>query len=158
MQPEVNTIAHVIQLSVAPVFLLSAVAGMLGVLTNRLGRAIDRTSVLEGRVAEGPADKRDLLHRELKVHSRRITTIYGAMLLCTLCALMISGVVVTLFAAAFLAVSAAIPIAVQFIVAMLAFIGALLAFVREVHLATTHRYGLALRDTRPTADSELTPR
>ena len=124
MQPEVSTIAHVIQLSVAPVFLLTAVSAMLGVLTNRLARAIDQTIILEGRVAEASVDMRDLLDRELKVHSRRITTIYGAMGLCTLCALMISGVVLTLFAGAFLAVSVAIPIAVQFIAAMLAFIGA----------------------------------
>lgn len=125
-------------------------------LTNRLARAIDRTSVLEGQVAESSAEMRDLLERELKVHSRRITIIYGAMVLCTLCALMISGVVVTWFAGAFLAVSVAIPIAVQFIAAMLAFIAALIAFLREVHLATTHRrYGSAIRTTSRTTGSGL---
>lgn len=37
-------IAHVIQLSIAPVFLLSGVSAMLGVLSNRLGRIIDRAA------------------------------------------------------------------------------------------------------------------
>ncbi|TPM80441.1 DUF2721 domain-containing protein [Mesorhizobium sp. B2-3-3] len=138
MQPEVDTIAHVIQLSVAPVFLLTAVVAMLGVLTNRLARAIDRTMVLEDQVGETPAEARDLLDRELKLHSRRIRIIYGAMALCTLCGLLISGVVITLFAGALLAISIAIPIAVQFVAAVLALIGALIAFLKEVHLATTH--------------------
>lgn len=141
MQPDVSTIAHVIQLSVAPVFLLTAVAAMLGLLTNRLARAIDRAVVLEDQVPEMSVDLRDHLEREFKLHSRRIATIYLAMGLCTLCALMIAGVVVTLFAGAFLAISVAIPVAVQFIAAMLAFIGALIAFLREIHLATTHRRG-----------------
>lgn len=50
MPPEsgLTEIAHVIQLAVAPVFLLTGVAGILSVLTNRLARIIDRARVLEG--------------------------------------------------------------------------------------------------------------
>jgi hypothetical protein len=43
---EVNQISHVIQLSVAPVFLLTGVGAMLNVLSNRLSRAVDRAAAL----------------------------------------------------------------------------------------------------------------
>jgi hypothetical protein len=45
--PQVSTVAHVIQLAVAPVFLLTGVSALLGVLTNRLARIIDRARALE---------------------------------------------------------------------------------------------------------------
>ena len=44
---ESTDIAHVIQAAIAPVFLLSGVAAMLGVLTNRLTRIVDRARALE---------------------------------------------------------------------------------------------------------------
>jgi len=46
----VETIAGVIQLSVAPVFLLAGIAGMLNVLSVRLGRVVDRARVVEPRL------------------------------------------------------------------------------------------------------------
>ena len=47
---DVGTLARVIQLSVAPVFLLTGIGTMLSVMTNRLGRVIDRARVLEARL------------------------------------------------------------------------------------------------------------
>ncbi len=111
MEPatEVSLIAHVVQLSVAPVFLLAGVGAMLGVLSNRLARTVVRARM-----------------------------IYLAMGLFALCALLICSVIIVLFAGAFVQVPVAVPIAVLFVAAVLAFIGALLAFLREVHLATTN--------------------
>ena len=43
----ISNLAHMIQLSVAPVFLLLAIGSMLAVVTNRLGRVIDRGHFLE---------------------------------------------------------------------------------------------------------------
>ena len=40
------TVASVIDIAVAPVFLLAGISGLLVVLTNRLGRAIDRSRSL----------------------------------------------------------------------------------------------------------------
>jgi hypothetical protein len=45
-----TTIAHAIQLAVAPVFLLTGVASILSVLTNCLGRIIDRSRFLHGKL------------------------------------------------------------------------------------------------------------
>ena len=47
----ISPIAHVIQLSVAPVFLLSGIGAILAVMTSRLGRIIDRARVREISVA-----------------------------------------------------------------------------------------------------------
>jgi Protein of unknown function (DUF2721) len=139
---DVTSIAHVIQLSIAPVFLLTAVGAMLGVLSNRLSRAVDRARALEARSASAAQDERSVMRRQLTVLSRRIHWIYMAMVLCALCALLICSVIVALFASTLAGTVLAIPIAVLFVAAMLAFIGALLLFLREVHLAiTTLRIG-----------------
>jgi hypothetical protein len=49
-ESQVTAIAHVIQLAVAPVFLLTGVGAVLAVLTQRLARIIDRARVLEERL------------------------------------------------------------------------------------------------------------
>jgi len=139
---DVTTIAHVIQLSIAPVFLLTAVGAMLGVLSNRLSRAVDRARALEARCQEATTDHLAILRAQLSVLNRRIHWIYRAMVLCAVCALLICSVIVTAFASTLAGKVLAVPIAILFVAAMLAFIGALLLFLREVHLAiTTLRIG-----------------
>lgn len=55
MEPNaVENIAVVIQLSVAPVFLLAGIAGMLNVLSIRLGRVVDRARIVEARLMSEP--------------------------------------------------------------------------------------------------------
>ena len=45
------TVTHGIQLAVAPVFLLTAVSGMIGTGAGRLTRIIDRARILEDCIA-----------------------------------------------------------------------------------------------------------
>jgi len=42
-----GAISHAIQLAIAPVFLLTGIAGLLGVMANRLARVIDRARMFE---------------------------------------------------------------------------------------------------------------
>lgn len=137
MQPiaEIDSISHVIQLAVAPVFLLAGVGAMLNVLSNRLARAVDRARFLEARFAEAAADGQETLRRDLRLQARRTRLIYGAMGLCALCALLVCGSIVAQFANAFLRISLDALVAVLFVAALLALIGALLLFLREVQLA-----------------------
>jgi len=137
LDPDVSSIAHVIQLSIAPVFLLTAVGAMLGVLSNRLSRAVDRARMLEARCKTLSGDEQSIMRKLLIVLSRRIRMIYQAMVLCAICALLICSVIVTAFASSLAGTVLAVPVAVLFVAAMLAFIGALLLFLREVHLAIT---------------------
>jgi uncharacterized membrane protein len=136
---EVSQISHVIQLSVAPVFLLTGVGAMLNVLSNRLGRAVDRARHFEARYATAHATEQTSLIFELNLQARRCRLIYAAMALCVLCSLLICSVIVALFASAFFSPSGlALAIASLFVAAMLAFITALVVFLREVHLATSN--------------------
>ena len=146
MQSDLQTIdiAHVIQLAVAPVFLLSGVAGTLTVLTNRMARIIDRARVLEERlVALSLGQSGVTAEAELAFLSRRARLIQRAITLSTCCALLICAVIVILFLRALLAVNLANVVALLFIAAMLTFIGALGSFLREILLATsTLRFGV----------------
>jgi hypothetical protein len=138
MQSSTTTdIAHVIQLAVAPVFLFSGIAAMLSVLTNRLGRVIDRARQFETEYHDLPAGtERHEMRDRLATLSQRSRLINLAITLCTLAALLICVVIVTLFLAALLQVSASRWIAGLFILAMLALVGGLISFLREIFVAT----------------------
>jgi len=47
LDPEITTVAHVIQLAIAPVFLLTGIGSLLAVMANRRGRIIDRARFVE---------------------------------------------------------------------------------------------------------------
>jgi hypothetical protein len=127
-------IAHVIQSSVAPVFLLSGVAATLGVLTNRLSRIVDRARRLEEQL-EGHPGQAPHLRGELAVLARRAHYIYAAISLSTIAALMVALVVVTLFANAFLGSELGVVIALLFVLAMVCLSAAFIAFFVEVRVA-----------------------
>ena len=136
MTPEspITTIAHVIQLSVAPVFLLTGIGAMLGVMTSRLARIVDRARVLESQKTADSASQGNA-SAELARLSRRAKLISASLGLCTLTALLVSAVIAILFLGAFLTFDAAVLVAMLFVAAMLAFIVALLFFLREVFIA-----------------------
>jgi Protein of unknown function (DUF2721) len=135
-ESQVVAIGHVIQLAVAPVFLLTGVSGLLGVLTNRLARIIDRARTLEDRAAKTAEAEQDRIHSELRLLSQRARRINTAVSLCTLCALLICAVIVALFVGAFLSTDVSVLIGVIFTAAMLALFTALVSFLREIYVAT----------------------
>jgi len=133
----ITAIAHVIQLSVAPVFLLSGIGAMLAVMTNRLARVIDRARVLQTQLATGPADAGSI-ERQLITLSRRAKLVSWSITLCTITALLVCAVIAMLFMGAFLRFDASVPVALLFVAAMLAFFLGLLSFLREIFLATAN--------------------
>ncbi len=135
----IQNIASVIQLAVAPVFLLAGIAGLLGVLSTRLGRIIDRTRTIERRVPLAKVDEqRTLLRAETAALWRRIALINWAIRLCVSGALTVCLVIVTLFVGRFVAFDIAALIAVLFVTAMVLIITGLVFFLREVSVATRH--------------------
>jgi len=138
MQAEpVATIAHVIQLSVAPVFLLTGIAGLLNVLTGRLSRIIDRGRVLERSLLVDDASVHAAIHDMLKILSIRARWINIAISLCVASAILVAAVVMVLFASAFFARNSTGALAGLFITAMVALICGLVFFLREIYLATS---------------------
>ncbi len=135
MLNEPTDIARLVQSSIAPVFLFSGVAAMLGVLTNRLARIVDRARTLEAKLIAHPGSTGQL-HADLAILARRARYINLAMALCAVSALLIALVVVTLFANAFLGVNLGAVIALLFVVAMLVLSAAFIAFLMEVRQAT----------------------
>lgn len=129
---EIITVAHAIQQSVAPVFLLTGVGAILSVLSSRLGRVIDRIRMLD-MIDD---DKRMTYLPEIAILVRRARWIHWAISLCTTCALFICIVIAALFIGSELSMDPSGTIAMFFIAAMLALTAGLLCFLREIALAT----------------------
>jgi hypothetical protein len=111
---------------------------MLGVLTNRLARIIDRGRSVEAGLARAAEAVAPGMRSELAVLSRRARLINRAISLCTVCALLICGVIVSLFLGPFLQVDLSALVAWLFIAAMVGLCSALISFLREVSVATRH--------------------
>lgn len=129
-------VAHVIQLAVAPVFLLSGIGAILAVMTSRLGRIIDRARVLEERLDRAAPELLAALRADLTILSRRAKLISAAITLCTTTALLICTVIAVLFLSASLHFNATIPVTILFVAAMAIFFLGLVWFLREIYLAT----------------------
>ena len=144
MNIQTNDIGHVIQLSIAPVFLLTGVATKLTVLMNRLARIIDRTRVLKEQLRKGPDPE---CNEELGVLFRRWRLINYALSSSTACGFLICLVIASLF----LLDTADLPIdkyiAGMFVLAMVALIASFIFLLREV-LLSFHYMRIHLHDTR----------
>src|SRR5690606_4528019 len=129
------SIAHLIQLAVAPVFLLTGVSALLGVLTGRISRIVDSARKLESELPSIPVTHQQELRLELKRLGRRARLTYWSISLCTISALMVCTMIALLFIGHFVTVRMATVVAMLFIIAMVALILGLLCFLREVYLA-----------------------
>ena len=138
MEPatQVTEIGHVIQLAVAPVFLLAGISGLLNVLVGRLGRIIDRARLTEQQMGEGSPEETAEKQLRLQLFSRRARLVNYSITLCTASASMVCLVVMALFGGAFAAMDLSRLIALLFVASMASLFAALVCFLREVLLAT----------------------
>ena len=129
-------ITHVIQLAVAPVFLLTAIGTIINALNVRLGRVVDRRRVLHERL-HGSLDEETAkaAREELRLLARRSRYIYRAIFAAVTAALFICLVVDIAFFAALLSIELARLVAVLFILSMAALIACLAIFLREIFIA-----------------------
>lgn len=139
MTPETHIvdITRGIQLAIAPVFLLTALGTIVGVLSNRLARIVDRTRTLEDRLGHMPLPDLKNAYHELAVLGRRMRLAYLAIALSVVCALFVGLLIAIAFIDAFLLVDLSKFIALLFIAAMVALISSLVVFLREIFLAVT---------------------
>ncbi len=134
--PEVALIAHVIQLSVAPVFLLTGVGALLGVVTNRLGRVIDRARSVESSWYSLDEKQQGDATKELHILAHRARLASWAINSYTAAALLVCLVIATLFIDVFLGTQLKWLVGTLFILSMFALIAGLICFLREVYHAT----------------------
>jgi len=139
---EVNTVSHLIQLSVAPVFLLAAVAGLLNVFTGRLARIIDKVEKIDAGIEKKKTDKakkiaKDKSRVRMLSLTVRMQNINHSISLCTMTGLLIALVIVTMFLSSILQFDGSIIIATLFIFAMLSLIISLVLFQKEIFFTTS---------------------
>jgi hypothetical protein len=132
---DITDVAHVIQLAVAPVFLLTGIGAILSVLINRLGRVVDRFRQLEKLPDDITEAARSAARSEMNRLARRARMVHWAIGFCTGSALLVCIVIATLFVGAVTGVQTPGIIATLFILAMLALVAGLLCFLREIALA-----------------------
>ncbi len=135
--PYIADIAHVIQLAIAPVFLLTAIGTLIMVLTNRLSRAVDRSRILEDRLPSLAAADGHAARTELGLLARRIRLVYLAISLAVLSALFVCLLIASAFAGAFVSTDLSRLVAVLFVLAIVALTACLVVFLREIFLAVT---------------------
>ena len=129
-------IAHTIQLALAPVFLLVAIGNIMNLLSQRLGRIVDRSRVLQDMHRQTSGEEHDLVVREIRLVDRRIALIGRAILLLVISALIVGIVVAMLFLEEFLDLDLQQVSGGAFIVAIGLLMWALLLFLRETREAT----------------------
>ena len=133
--PPVESVAHTIQLSVAPVFLLTALGTFMAVLGNRLVRIVDRARVLGDRLPDATGASLASVRSELQMLGRRRRLVNFAFTAAVTSALLVCTIIASLFVGSILEVRVSWMAAVLFVAAMLAFITALLLFLREIMMA-----------------------
>ncbi len=116
----VSTVAEVVRLAVAPVFLLSGIGAFLNVCASRLSRIVDRSREVEPRLLNSRGKEHDRWLGELRVLDRRMSLVSWAISLSVLSAVLICAVVVLLFGASLTSLHVATTIAWLFIGSMIA--------------------------------------
>ena len=137
-----SAVLNAIQLAVAPVFMLTAIAAMIGTVATRLARIIDRARELEERLESGALINREAAMWELHRLKLRGRICNGSIGLLGICGMLIAATVMVLFLG-----ETALPYTERlvpwtFLGALGIFVVALMCFLLETFLAThTLRFG-----------------
>jgi len=129
---EIHSVSEAIRDAVAPVFLLSGIGSILGVLIGRLGRSIDRARFL----TDAPLEKRQRFADELRIIVRRTKWLRLAIGLATFAALCICVSIASMFLSVETGLRLPHLVMVSFIISMASLILCLLCFLREIVLAS----------------------
>jgi hypothetical protein len=133
---EISAVSHGIQLAVAPVFMLSAVAALIGALAARLSRIIDRARSIEDRLAVGGVPNEEAAYWELNRLKLRGQVVNWSVGLLVVCAMLIGTTVMTLFLGETLAPHSERLVPWSFLSGITSFVLALMCFLAETLLAT----------------------
>ncbi len=139
---EANTISSMIQLSVAPVFLIAGVAGLLNVFTGRLSRIIDKVDKLDkfeyDKIEQNKLDDslKLLIKERRDFLTMRMDNTNRAIFFGTLTGFLIALVIITIFLSSFFAFQHTLFIAILFISSMSSLVVSLVLFLRELFYTT----------------------
>lgn len=128
-------IAHTIQLALAPVFVLVAIGNIIGILSTRLGRVVDRARHLQARHGETNGAEHDIVVAEIRAVDRRIHLITRALRLLVISGLTIGFTVALLFLEEIARLDIQRIAAGTFLVAIALLMWALIQLLRETQIA-----------------------
>lgn len=131
----VATVAQIIQLAVAPVFLLAGIGAFLNACVGRLSRIVDRARDVEPLLLESRGDEHDRLLSAIRILDRRMALVSHAIFLSVFAAVLICLVVVLLFAAGLTGAHFGTAIALLFIASMIAIGLGFAVFLVETRIA-----------------------
>ncbi len=132
---EVSTIAHVIELAIAPVFLITGISSLLAVMSNRLARIIDRSRQIEAKWHDLDIIQTADAEAELASLSTRAKLASFSINFCAFAALMVCLLIATLFLDAFIGTNLRWFVGGLFVLSMCTLSGGIVCFLREVHIA-----------------------
>ncbi len=142
-ETHLQDITHTIQLAVAPVFLLTALGTTLAVLTTRLARVVDRARRVEGTLGRPEGVERAALVLELRRLAQRARLIHWALTAGTTAAVLVCLLIAVAFLGYLFDADFGVGVAILFILAIGAYVAALLFFLREIFMAiATLRFSL----------------
>lgn len=132
----VNTVAEIVRLAVAPVFLLSGIGAFLNVCASRLSRIVDRSRDIEPRLLESRGAEHERWVGELRILDRRMNLVSWTISLSVLSAVLICAVVVLLFGASLTGTHFGTAIALLFIASMIAIGAGFAVFLVETRVGS----------------------
>ena len=157
--PEISLLAQTIQLSIAPVFLLTAIGAFLSVITTRLGRVIDRARKLEATLLDEPeldTTRQTIARQELATLDRRMLLANRAVGLAVASAIIVCVLITLLFISAVSPLHPDKLVPALFMLALLLLMAALIAFSIEVRISIrTVRVRAELIQNAPRAPGDI---
>ena len=132
---EPGQVVPVLQVAVAPVILISGVGLLLLTLTNRFGRATDRTRQILHEMRDGPSADRPRLANQVEVIYQRARLIQISIVMSDLSALSAAMLILTLFVNALMGWQLSVIISLFFIGCLVFLIGSLVAFIMDIRLS-----------------------
>jgi hypothetical protein len=123
----------ILQLAIGPVILISGVGLLLLTLTNRFGRLLDRSRLLNRE--RPPAELAAAVHAQIEILHRRAEILRLSIILGATTVLLVAVLILVLFVAALFQLEAGWLLVAIFCVRQVSLIGSMLAFIRDMNLS-----------------------
>lgn len=131
----VHELIPVLQVAIGPVILISGVGLLLLTLTNRFGRAVDRSRALGREVREVGEAERRRLSSQVEILYRRARVIRLSIIMAATSVLLAAFLIIVLFVTALTRLEAGFTIVLLFICCLVSLIISLVAFIRDIQLS-----------------------
>jgi hypothetical protein len=132
---KISELIPMLQVAIGPVILISGVGLLLLSLTNRFGRAVDRSRQLIREMRESDGEERQRLAGQIEILFRRARLIQRAIILAVTSVFFAAVLIITLFFAALLKWELVMLITLLFVGCLGCLIASLIAFIADIHLS-----------------------